>query len=109
MKKTVLYVSTAVLLAVAVMITPLWFSWTSQVTFATETKNLGDFAETLYLAASTPKRWEDVQRDTYQVSYESTASYEGVEIFAIGFILALVARFIVKRRASYPRFPIRPI
>ena len=107
MKKTVLYVITAVLLGISMMIVPLWFSWASQVTFDTEEKNL-DFTEALLRAASTPERWEDAQRDSDQVSHKSTAAYEGVEIFAVGFILALAARFIIKRRAPYPRFPIRP-
>lgn len=109
MKRTALYVITAVLLGIAMMIMPLWFSWASQVTFDTEEKNLEDFTEALLRAASTPERWEDAQRDSYQVSHKPTAAYEGVEIFAVGFILALAARFIIKRRAPYPRFPIRPV
>jgi hypothetical protein len=108
MKKTVLYVSAAVLLGVAMMIIPLWFSWTSQATTTLEEKPK-DFIGLLSESAQTFGKWEDVQGDFYQVSHETTSSYEGVEIFAIGFILALAVRFIVKRRASYPRFPIRPI
>ncbi|MCK4320157.1 hypothetical protein KAW11_00935 [Candidatus Bathyarchaeota archaeon] len=108
MKKTVLYVSTAVLLGIAMMITPLWFSWTSQVTIALEEKP-EDFVELLCYSAQSFRKWEDVQRDSYQVSHKPTAAYEGVEIFAVGFILALAARFIIKRRAPYPRFPIRPV
>ncbi|UCF58708.1 MAG: hypothetical protein JSV15_06555 [Candidatus Bathyarchaeota archaeon] len=107
MKKTVLYVSTAVLLGVAMMITPLWLSWTSQATLALEEKP-EDFVELLCESALSFRRWEDIQGDFHQVNQETTASYEGVEIFAVGFILALAARFIVKRRAPYPQFPIRP-
>lgn len=104
MKKTVLYVSAAVLLGVAMMITPLWFSWTSQATITLEDHE--DFVELLSESALSFRRWEDIQGDFYQVGHEPTASHEGVEIFAVGFILALAARFIVKRRAPYPRFPI---
>ena len=109
MKRTALYVITAVLLGMTIMIMPLWFSWASQVTFDTEGKNLGNFTEALLRAASTSERWEDAQRDSYQVSHKPTASYEGVEIFAVGLILALAAHFIVKRQAPYSRFPIRPV
>lgn len=108
MKRTVLYVFTAVLIGVAVMITPLWFSWASQVTIAPEQKP-ENFVENLCESAQSFRKWEDVQRDSYQVGHEPTASYEGVEIFAVGFLLALAARFIIKRRAPYPRFPIRSI
>ena len=108
MKKTVLYVSTAVLLGVAMMITPLWFSWSSQATIALE-ETPEDFVALLCESAQSSRKWEDIQRGFYEVSPETTASYEGVEIFAIGFVLALVARFIVKRRVSYSRFPIRQI
>jgi hypothetical protein len=108
MKKTVLYVSTAVLLGVAMMITPLWFSWVSQATIAFEEKP-EDFVGLLSESAQTFGKWEDIQGDFYQVSHEPMALYEGVGIFAVGFFLALAVRFIVKRRASYPRFPIRSI
>lgn len=108
MKKTALYVITAVLLGVAVMVTPLWFSWTSQVLIAPGEKP-EDFVGLLCESAQSFRKWEDVQRDSYQVSHEPTASYEGVEIFAVSFFLALAARFVIKRRAPYPRFPIRSI
>ena len=108
MKKTMLYVSTAVLLGVAIMIAPLWFSWTSQATLAFDEKP-EDFVELLSESAQTFGKWEDIQGDFYQVSHEPTALYEGAGIFAVGFILALAARFIVKRRASHPRFQIRSI
>lgn len=108
MKKTVLYVSTAVLLGVAMMIEPLWFSWSSQATTVLG-EGHEDFVTLLCESAQSSGKWEDIQRDFYEGSHEAAASYEGVEIFAIGFVLALVARFVVKRRASYSRFPIRPI
>ena len=108
MKKTALYASTAVLLGVIMMIIPLWFSWSSQATTVLG-EDSEDFVTLLCESAQSSGKWENIQGDFYEVSHETTASYEGVEIFAIGFVLALVARFVIKRRVSHPRFPIHPI
>lgn len=109
MKKALLYVFTAVLLGAVMMLFPQWIFWVSYATSA-EILNGGSYAlersfgEALSVS---PKEWE-FTRLPEKPSYEQTTSYEGVEIFLVSFVLAVIVRFFYKRRAPYPRYQLPP-
>jgi hypothetical protein len=96
-----LYVLTATLLGAALMILPQWIYW---ISYATGPVRYQSFDQDLY---NSPKEW-DFSRVPEKPSYKQTAWFEGAEIFLVGFVLALVVRFLFKRRAPYPSYYMPP-
>ena len=108
MKKALLYVFTAVLLGVAMMVFPQWIFWISYATSddaAMGVPREGSFEEVL---SYSPKEWH-FSGVPEKPSYEQTASYKDVEILALCFVLALTVRFLYKRRAPYPPYRMPPL
>lgn len=101
MRKGLLYMFAAVLLGAVMMIFPQWIFW---VSYATSADTLNErsygapeqrFGDALTVS---PKEWELFGAPEEPTAGQS-AAFGDVGIFLVAFILALVARFIYKRRS----------